>query len=323
MNRIDRLNAILIQLQGKPKVPLEALVDRFEVSNRTIFRDIRSLIEAGVPIGGDAGQGYFIVEGYHLPPVVFNKEEATALLIGEKLIEQNADNDTVKQFKEAMHKVKAVLRYSDKDFLDALEKNISVLPSYKNIGSGFPHSHMFEIQNALANKKLLRLVYLSNYKEQTTKREVEPLGLVYYSERWHLIAYCRMRDDYRDFRCDRIEKCEILSEKIDQEKYHNYNKFLDRMLLGTDSNEAMISVPKKIARFISDQKYYYGFAEEKVNGEHVEMKFFTYSYAYFARWLMMFGKEVRILYPNELQKVAQEHATELHHHYTSNEVRVI
>ena len=95
------------------------------------------------------------------------------------------------------------------------------------------------------------------------------------------------------------------------------------MLLGTDSNEAMISVPKKIARFISDQKYYYGFAEEKVNGEHVEMKFFTYSYAYFARWLMMFGKEVRILYPNELQKVAQEHATELHHHYTSNEVRVI
>ena len=89
MNRIDRLTAILVHLQSKSRVPLEELEDRFEVSKRTIFRDVKSLMEAGVPIGGDAGEGYFIVEGYHLPPVVFNKEEAAAILVGAKFIQKN------------------------------------------------------------------------------------------------------------------------------------------------------------------------------------------------------------------------------------------
>ena len=107
MNRIDRLNALLIHLQGKPRVPIEELEERFEIGRRTAFRDIRSLIDAGVPIGGDAGEGYFIVEGYHLPPVVFNKEEATAILMGAKFIEKSADAHTVETFEKAMYKIGA------------------------------------------------------------------------------------------------------------------------------------------------------------------------------------------------------------------------
>ena len=157
MNRIDRLNALLIHLQGKPRVPIEELENRFVVSRRTIFRDIKSLIEAGVPIGGDAGQGYFIVEGYHLPPVVFNKEEASAILIGAKFIEQTADNYTIEAFQKALFKIKAVLKYSDKEFLDNLEEKIAIrhMPGQQQV----PDSHIAEIQLAIATDKLISITY--------------------------------------------------------------------------------------------------------------------------------------------------------------------
>ncbi|XOV92934.1 MAG: helix-turn-helix transcriptional regulator [Bacteroidota bacterium] len=314
MNRIDRLNAILIQLQGKPRVVIDDLVDRFEVSPRTIFRDIKSLIETGVPIGGDAGNGYFIVEGFHLPPVVFNKQEAAALLMGSKLIKHQADKEIVRNFDEAMHKVRAVLRYMDKDFLDSLDENISVAP-FARASMEFPDSHIAIIQNALADQKLLKIKYHSNYKDQSTIREVEPLGLVYYTGRWHLIAYCRLRKDMRDFRCDRISKCEPLIEEYDRSKHPKFAEFINQMVTGTESQEAIIQIDKKVNRHIGSQKYYYGFAEEKDLGEKVELKFYTSHLNFFARWLLMFGKEVKIISPAALKLEMENLVEELKQHY--------
>lgn len=88
MNRIDRLSAILIQLQSKKIVRAQEIADRFEISLRTVYRDIRALEEAGVPIGAEAGIGYFLMEGYNLPPVRFSKEEAGSILMATKLAEK-------------------------------------------------------------------------------------------------------------------------------------------------------------------------------------------------------------------------------------------
>ena len=90
MNRIDRLTAILIQLQTKKVVKAQEIADRFNISLRTVYRDIRALEEAGVHIGAEAGIGYFL-ENYHLPPVMFTTEEASALMLGAKLIEKMSD----------------------------------------------------------------------------------------------------------------------------------------------------------------------------------------------------------------------------------------
>ncbi|HEY8512458.1 MAG TPA: HTH domain-containing protein, partial [Cyclobacteriaceae bacterium] len=86
MNRIDRLTAILIHLQSKRLVKAEELASRFDISLRTVYRDVKALMEAGVPIGSEAGVGYFIVDGYHLPPVMFSQEEAGAMLLAGKLV---------------------------------------------------------------------------------------------------------------------------------------------------------------------------------------------------------------------------------------------
>ena len=316
MNRIDRLNALLIHLQSKSRVTLVEIEDRFEIGRRTVFRDIRSLIEAGVPIGGDAGDGYFIVEGYHLPPVVFNREEASALLMGAKFIEKGADSVTVQSFDQAMEKVKAVLKYSDKEYLENLEKRVTIRPS--PVPKEFPDSHITEIQMAIATNKLMSMTYYSHYADKTTQRDVEPLGMVFYSGRWHLIAFCRLRQDLRDFRADRIQKVHIQTETIDPEKHPNYMSFLNDTLIGTDAKEATIIVSGFISRIMGEQKYYMGFIEEqKLEDGRFRIKFVTPYYQYLAKWLMMFGKEIEIESPSELQGIAATVAKELLEHHSA------
>ena len=316
MNRIDRLNALLIHLQGKSRVTLHELEERFEIGRRTVFRDIRSLIDSGVPIGGNAGEGYFIVEGYHLPPVVFNKEEASALLMGAKFIEKIGDPYTDEWYQKAMFKIKAVLKYSDKEFLENLEQRISIQPSSRP--NNFPESHIAEIQMAIATNKLVKMTYYSHYSEETTEREVEPLGMVFYSGRWHLIGFCRLRKDLRDFRADRIQKVQVLPETINPQEHPDYLEFLNESLLGTDAKEAVVVCTAFMVRVMGEQKYYMGFAEEqKLDDGRYRMKFFTPNYQYFTHWLMMFGNEVDIESPSELQGLAATYAKELLAHHSA------
>jgi len=105
MNRIDRLTAILIQLQTKRWITSTEIAARYEISQRTVYRDIRALEEAGVPIGSEAGKGYFLVDGYRLPPVMFTREEAGALLIAEKLVNKLTDRSVKKNFDSAIDKM--------------------------------------------------------------------------------------------------------------------------------------------------------------------------------------------------------------------------
>ena len=114
MNRIDRVTAILIHLQSRRVVKAQEIAERFGISLRTVYRDIRTLEAAGIPLLGEAGVGYSIMEGYRLPPVMFTKEEATAFLTAEKLIEKLTDTSTEESYKSAMYKIKAVLNAAEK-----------------------------------------------------------------------------------------------------------------------------------------------------------------------------------------------------------------
>src|SRR6185369_3308383 len=203
MNRIDRLTAILIQLQSKKIVKAEEIADRFEISLRTVYRDVKALMEAGVPIGSEAGTGYFIVDGYHLPPVMFSQEEANAMLMAGKLVEKMTDQSIKKEFESALMKIKAVLNDSEKDHLEMLQSSVEVSRMAHPEATKFPNNFLTDIQKALVNKEVLELEYFSNNNELTT-RQVEPIGIQFYSGSWHMIGWCRLREGYRDFRADRI-----------------------------------------------------------------------------------------------------------------------
>ncbi len=315
MNRIDRLTAILIHIQGRKRTEIGALEERFEVGRRTLFRDIRALIEAGVPIGGDAGQGYFIVEGYHLPPVVFNKEEAAAILTGFKLIEQHADHKTSHTFAEALYKIKAVLKYRDQEYLEKLEQQVSIMPSPSKALSPVQDLHLEELQFALASERVISITYQKPYSEESSKRLIEPLGLINYSSKWHLIAYCRLRLSMRNFRTDRIQQMEITQEVFNPKAHPDYLEYMNETLSAESLTEVMVSFTKEVGRILGDQKYYFGLVDEQIKNDRLEMKFYIHHLDYFARWLLSFGNQVVVLSPDELSIQLNKLVDELREHH--------
>ena len=315
MNRIDRLTAILTQLQSKSRVTMDELENRFELSRRSLFRDIRALLEIGIPIGGDAGEGYFIAEGYHLPPVVFNKEEAAALLLGAKFTEQHADAAIKDQLEKALMKVKAVLRTTDRDFLEGLENHIQVVPPRSALEEAIPNSFLSEIQFALSSARTLKFGYWSNSKQELSEREAEPLSLIYYSNHWHLIAYCLLRNELRDFRTDRIQKLRVTEHTYDRNRHPDYQDFINRSMFGSETKEAVLVFSQEIARFLGEQKYQHGFVKEVTTAEGVEMYFSSPSYGFLGRWLLSYGVYVSVKSPPELKQLVRELVDELTDHH--------
>ena len=184
------------------------LAEKFGVSVRTIYRDIRALEQAGVPILTEDGKGYSLMEGYRIPPVMFTENEANALITAEQLVLKNRDSSLIKEYTEAINKIKSILLYSTKDKVELLSNRIAVSPA-------IPHTNKSNsltlIQNALTAFKVLNITYRSEHKEEKTERNIEPFALYYnLQESWTLIAYCRLRKDYRMFRLDRILKIEPL-----------------------------------------------------------------------------------------------------------------
>lgn len=317
MNRIDRLTAILIQLQGKRVVKAAEIADRFEISLRTVYRDVKALQESGVPIGAEAGTGYYIVDGYHLPPVMFNREEAAALLTGEKLMEKFGDRSSERLFGAAMQKIRAVLRNGDKDFLESLESNIEVFTAGRRPEpeNGFPNRFLSDIQQAVATQKVIAMDYFTYHNSTVNRREAEPIGIFHISNSWHLIAFCRLRKDYRDFRIDRIKSLQILDISYDKTIHISLRDYLDKNHNPERAFEVKVRFSQGVARYIEDRKYYLGFVEEKPAGNQVEMTFVTSSLEYFGHWLMMYGNEVQIVAPAEMHGVMKSLAATIFKHY--------
>jgi predicted DNA-binding transcriptional regulator YafY len=200
MNRIDRLFGILILLQSKKHVTAEHIANRFEISVRTVYRDIKALAEQGIPLSFEANKGYFIVQGYFLPPVSFNTDEAGALLIMERFLEGFADKSIKQHYHSALDKVKNVLKTNQKEVLENLNQHIKLqLP--ERLKNDF--EYLAAIQSAITAKHSILINYKNN-KGEVSKREIEPIGLIFYAFGWHLIAWCNLRNEYRDFRVDRI-----------------------------------------------------------------------------------------------------------------------
>jgi predicted DNA-binding transcriptional regulator YafY len=202
MNRIDRLFGILTLLQSKKFVSAEAIAERFNISIRTVYRDVKALGEGGIPVSFEAGKGYFIVQGYFLSPVSFSSEEANALLLMETMVRGFADKSIHTHYSSALQKIKAVLRSSQKESVEFLQSNMKLqLPDcFVN-----DHDYLSLLQTAISNKLVVELEYKNN-KSEVSKRSVEPIGLVFYAFSWHLIAWCHMREEYRDFKVARIIK---------------------------------------------------------------------------------------------------------------------
>lgn len=317
MNRIDRLTGILLKLQSKRYVTIDDIAELYDISERTVFRDIKALGEAGVPIGFEKDRGYYIVDGYNIPPVMFTQEEAGAILLASKLLKRQGDQSLVDHFEQALTKIRAVLKNSQKDYVQELEKYIEVVSPNVSVEKAFPDLYLTDIKNALVNHQILSFEYYANYSDSFSSREVEPLGICHYANHWHLIAYCRMRHGVRDFRTDRISKLHVLDQYFDPSLRDDFKEHIFVRQMHQDVREIKVLFGKNVARLIGDQRYYYGFIEEKKTEAGVEMIFMVGECEYFARWLLMFTDSVRILNSDKLEQQIQQLIDQLTNHYTA------
>jgi predicted DNA-binding transcriptional regulator YafY len=212
--RLSRLTAILTQLQTKRLTTATSLAEKFNVSVRTIYRDIRALEQAGVPVLTEDGKGYTLVEGYKIPPVMFSENQANALILAEQLVLKSKDTSFIRDYTEAIDKIKAVLRQSEKEKVNLLSDRTRFK---QNLDREKNSNNISQLQSAITNFCLIKINY-SNEQNDPTERSIEPFALVSTTDNWLLIAWCRLRKEFRYFRLDRITKLEVLAEKFQPHK---------------------------------------------------------------------------------------------------------
>lgn len=214
--RLSRLTAILTMLQSKRLVTATTIANKFDISIRTVYRDIKTLVQAGIPVFVEEGKGYSIMDGYAISPIMFTEAEANALITAEQLVLKNTDESFVQQYTEAITKIKAVFRHSTKDKAELLSKRI--LFRHNKGESNITSHNLSLIQLAITNFSLTTIKYLSISANKKTERVLEPFALYSTQENWVLIAWCRLRKDYRAFRLDRIQQIEVLEDTFEPHK---------------------------------------------------------------------------------------------------------
>ena len=212
MNRTDRLLAIVLELQGRDRVTAEELASTFEVSKRTIYRDVLALNESGVPVVSMAGQGYWLMPGYFLPPVSLSPDEAIMLTLGSGVMAHSFDAQYRAAARSGARKIEAVLNEDVAKEVAYLKDNIRFVHT-----AGEPTDTSVLLQTArraILERRSLHLRYAKRVadKQALSERKVNPHGLLHFNDTWMLSAFCQLRGDMRMFRLDRIQDLTVLDE---------------------------------------------------------------------------------------------------------------
>jgi predicted DNA-binding transcriptional regulator YafY len=219
MSQLSRLISILTLLKSKRVLTSTELAKKYDVSVRTIYRDIRKLEEAGVPVVTIEGRGYSLMDGYSVAPVQFTEKQANALITAEHLINQTKDESFVEDFNEALTKIKSVFRTSIQEKSELLSNKIVVLDDYWYDLEPINSNVLSEIQLAITNFNYVEINYTKVNDSESSFRMIEPCAMYSTNQKWILIAWCHLRNDYRAFRIDRIQHFKILPSTFEDRKF--------------------------------------------------------------------------------------------------------
>ncbi len=192
------------------------LADKYNVSIRTIYRDIRKLEEAGIPVYTIEGRGYSLVDNYTVAPVQFTEKQANALVTAQHIVNQSKDVSFVNNFNDALTKIKSVFRTSVQEKSELLSDKIHVLNwNFED----FTSNALSEIQLAITHFNYMEINYQKANDPHVSFRKIEPCAMYSADNKWILIAWCHLRKDYRAFRIDRIQHFKILPDLFEDRKF--------------------------------------------------------------------------------------------------------
>ena len=302
MNRIDRLFAILISLQKQKRIRSQDLAAKFEVSKRTIYRDMLALNESGVPIVSLPGEGYELLEGYYLPPLNFSDNEAVALILGTQLLKQQAAGSVTIGAQLALDKIAAALPKGVRARVESLTNIISFFAVQDRFNLDDPH--LLTLQRAIQDQRIVHLRYHGLERDTTTERVVEPYRLFYAEGIWYMEGYCRLRRDMRTFRISRVEKLApgttIFVKRVYERKRPNGQIVVH------------VRFAEKILRWVRERQHY-TFQEEQPPAHRgsVIMTYQVQRIAEIMPWALSWGAGAEVLAPQELRDVIRGEAQKL------------
>lgn len=303
MNRTDRLVGMVMHLQGRRVVRAEELAEHYGISLRTVYRDIAALGEAGVPVVGEAGVGYSLVKGYHLPPVMLTEEEAGALFTGGELAKKFTDGSLNAAVDGALAKLRAILPADRKDHMEHLARGtvIATTPGGSGGANEAGPPCLAAVQQAVARRRVLAMAYRGRERTEETVREVEPLGVVFYGGNWYLVAWCRLRNDLRHFRVDRIQNLEMRAETFGTRADFSLSRHIEEYAHKGETFPAKVWLAREVQDRARAESYATLVAAAEREGG-TEFSMLTWSYDWLARWLLSFGDQAEALEPAELRE---------------------
>ncbi|MGB1252438.1 MAG: helix-turn-helix transcriptional regulator [Candidatus Promineifilaceae bacterium] len=309
MTRIDRLMAYLVMFQSRSLIRAQDLAQRFEISERTVYRDIDALCQVGVPIYGVAGEGYRLMDGYYLPPVTFSLEEVRALALALSMFRGfAADGVTSKSAENAHDKIRSILPNRQKKEVEVLAAvlNFYAMPQPQ---INFDDQKLLTLQQAIQNNKLINLTYHSFADNKQTQRVIEPIELAMINHTWLLTAYCRLRGGVRNFNLARMDRYQVLEQSFAPRN-------LPQSRPPEKEFDITVQFEHEIVRWVHERQHISFVRETASTEDGVVMLYRVPSWRVIETWLLGWGDQMMIVAPRHLrnqvrqmaQRIAARHA---------------
>lgn len=295
MNRTDRLLAIVLELQARRYTRAEDLAEQFEVSTRTIYRDVLALCEAGVPVISTPGYGYMLSPGYFLPPLMLTADEAGLLLLGAAFVAEQVDTPYRETVEAARKKIDKILPETTRGEVEFLRDSLRFV-SRPRLHAPEVGQRLTVIRRAIRRREVLRLAYQARYGEPGV-RDVEPHGLVCMEGRWLMAAYCRTREAMRNFRLDRIEQVTPLGERFTRRQDYTVRE-MHPITRGDD--EVRVLVAPESLRWVREDRPL-SFEREEEHPDGMVMLLRPRDTRDLLPWLLSWGPAMQVLGPPALR----------------------
>lgn len=295
----SRLFKIVYHLLDKGQATAPELAEKFEVSVRTIYRDIDALSGAGIPVYAEAGRngGIHLMHGFVLDKAVLSEEEKQEILTALKGMNTTLNNSG----SQTLQKLSALFNLNSENWLEV---------DFSRWGNQGNDNEKFELlKSAIIHQKCVKIAYANSYGE-IGDRIVQPLKLSYKSRAWYLKAYCTQKQDYRIFKLTRIMDLEVLEDdfckgsfpELDEELCQSYNTII-------------LCFPQNMSYRVYDE-FDKTQVNKKENGDlivSVEMQEDEWLIGY----LLSFGTQVNIIEPVYLREIVAEQAKKIYEKYKS------
>lgn len=311
-NRTERLFNIILLLQNRPNLSSRDLADHFSVSRRTIFRDLRALAESGVPLTYGGEGGYEILDGYQLHPLMLDAREAAVLLVGTEFMKMQADDALSRDAQHVAMKIRAELPEEVREYVDRLRDRTVLDPYWVNAVrvERQEEGHWNKVAEAVARQHTVAMQYMVESRSELTQRRIDPLGLVYYTDHWNVIAFDHLRKDIRSFKLDQIERMQVSSSRFEWPAGFDLQAYLTERGAPRDAETIRIRLPAEGYPQLRGRIPATVQQTSEIDGM-VEVSFTFDNLDYLARWALRLPDEARILAPQALRTRVRDLARQI------------